>query len=166
MPKNPTLNQRIQWHVDHARECACRPIPRKIQAILKERKPKLVVGVLVKNKNKYLLVKEKIEGGKFWWLIPGGKVEFGESLEDSAKREITEETGIKPKKIKYLCFKEALFPQFNYHTVIFFFMAETNKVKLEEDIEGKVIEADWFTKKGAKKLHLVDSAEWLFKQLK
>jgi len=165
MPKRASLNQKIQWHVDHARECGCRPIPPKLQEKLKERKPKLVVGVLAKNKNKYLLVKEKIEGGKFWWLIPGGKVEFGESIEDAARREIAEETGIKPKKLKFLCFKEALFPEFNYHTVIFFFMAQTSKTKLGKDIEGKVLEASWFTKKEAAKLHLVDSAEWLFKWL-
>jgi hypothetical protein len=32
MPKNPTLEQRIQWHIAHAANCACRPIPPKLQA--------------------------------------------------------------------------------------------------------------------------------------
>lgn len=27
MPKNPTLKQRIAWHIEHAKFCACRPIP-------------------------------------------------------------------------------------------------------------------------------------------
>ena len=31
MPKNPTVNQRIAWHVEHAKHCACRPIPPKLQ---------------------------------------------------------------------------------------------------------------------------------------
>lgn len=162
MPKNATLNQRIQWHVDHARECACRPIPKNIQNKLLERKPKLVVGVLAKNKNKYLLAKEILEGGKTWWIVPGGKVEFGETIEDAAKREILEETGIKAKRLKFLCFKEALFPEYNYHTVIFFFLVETRQNKIGKDVEGKVLEAGWFTRKEAKKLPLVDSAKWLF----
>ncbi len=26
MPKNPTLDQRVRWHLEHARHCGCRPI--------------------------------------------------------------------------------------------------------------------------------------------
>jgi hypothetical protein len=32
MPKNPTLQQKIEWHVEHARKCGCRPIPTSIQS--------------------------------------------------------------------------------------------------------------------------------------
>lgn len=166
MPRKATSNQKIQWHVDHVRECGCRPIPPKIIEKMKERKPKLVVGVLVKNKNKYLLAKEKVEDGKFWWLVPGGKVEFGESIEEAAKREILEETGIIAKKVEFLCFKEALFPKYNYHTVIFFFLVETKQTKLSKDTDGKVQESKWFTKKEALKLPLIDSAKWLFDWMK
>ena len=31
MPKNPTLDQRIAWHLDHARHCGCRPIAGKLR---------------------------------------------------------------------------------------------------------------------------------------
>ncbi len=31
MPKNPTLDQRIAWHLDHAKNCGCRPIAGKIR---------------------------------------------------------------------------------------------------------------------------------------
>ena len=27
MPKKPTLEQRIEWHKEHAKFCSCRPIP-------------------------------------------------------------------------------------------------------------------------------------------
>lgn len=30
MPKNPTLDQRVAWHVAHARNCACRKLEGKI----------------------------------------------------------------------------------------------------------------------------------------
>lgn len=40
MPKNPTLEQRIAWHIEHKRNCACREIPEKImKAITEQNKP-------------------------------------------------------------------------------------------------------------------------------
>ena len=165
MPARATLNQRIQWHADHARECGCRPIPHSIKDKMNERKPKLVVGILVRNKDKFLLAKETLEGGKDYWIVPVGKVEFGETIEDAAKREILEETGVKAKKLNFLTYKEAIFPEYNYHTVIFFFETKTNRTKTEKDVEGKVIEAKWFTKKDALKLPLVESAKWLFEEV-
>ncbi len=27
MPKRSTMDERISWHLEHARECGCRPIP-------------------------------------------------------------------------------------------------------------------------------------------
>jgi hypothetical protein len=32
IPRNPSLAQRIEWHLTHARECGCRPIPPKLLA--------------------------------------------------------------------------------------------------------------------------------------
>ena len=164
MPKKATPEQKLQWHVNHFRECGCREIPQSIRKMMKLRKPKLIVAVLAKNSNKYLLAREKLESGRDRWLVPGGKVEFGESLEDAAKRELEEETGIKAEKLTFICFKEALFPEYNYHTVIFFYSTETKQSKLGKDIEGKVQESKWFTFSEAKKLQLVESAEWLFKE--
>ena len=36
MPKNPSLEQRINWHSAHARNCACRPLPEKLKKEIKE----------------------------------------------------------------------------------------------------------------------------------
>lgn len=51
-----------------------------------------VVGVYLEQNGKILMVQEK---GQAWglWCIPLGHVDKGESLEDSAKREVMEETG-------------------------------------------------------------------------
>ncbi len=38
MPKNPTMEQRIAWHIDHAKNCACRPIPEKLREEMERRK--------------------------------------------------------------------------------------------------------------------------------
>jgi hypothetical protein len=41
MPKRTTVEQRIKWHINHARNCSCRPIPQKIQVLIDERKGKV-----------------------------------------------------------------------------------------------------------------------------
>ena len=38
MPKKATLEQRIQWHVEHQKNCACREMPTAIQKAVKETK--------------------------------------------------------------------------------------------------------------------------------
>jgi hypothetical protein len=37
MPVNPTLDQRVAWHVEHAAACGCRPMPASVLAALQER---------------------------------------------------------------------------------------------------------------------------------
>jgi len=37
MPKNPTLEQRMKWHLEHSNHCACRPIPGKLLVEIKKR---------------------------------------------------------------------------------------------------------------------------------
>jgi hypothetical protein len=34
MPKNPTAEQRIAWHVAHTANCACRPISKGVAALI------------------------------------------------------------------------------------------------------------------------------------
>ena len=40
MPKNPTVEQRITWHLAHQEHCACRPIPDKLKAVIAGRQRK------------------------------------------------------------------------------------------------------------------------------
>ncbi len=46
MPKNPTVDQRIAWHVEHAKNCACREMPPKLKELIESRgaapKPRVV----------------------------------------------------------------------------------------------------------------------------
>jgi hypothetical protein len=38
MPKNPTLDERVMWHVAHAKNCSCRPLHGKILEEIRKRK--------------------------------------------------------------------------------------------------------------------------------
>lgn len=42
MPKNPTFQQRIDWHLAHQQNCGCRPgLPEKLKEEMKKRKIKI-----------------------------------------------------------------------------------------------------------------------------
>lgn len=56
--------------------------------------PQVGVGAVVIKDEKILLVKRKNPPQKGQWAIPGGKVEFGETMQKAAEREILEETGL------------------------------------------------------------------------
>lgn len=56
--------------------------------------PIVGVGAVVIYNSKVLLVQRGTEPYKGLWCIPGGKVEFGETLQQASEREILEETGI------------------------------------------------------------------------
>lgn len=50
--------------------------------------------LVIDKKEKLLLVKRNIEPKKGYWCLPGGFIELGETPEQSALRELKEETGL------------------------------------------------------------------------
>lgn len=56
--------------------------------------PQLGVGAVVFHEDCVLLVKRNSPPAIHQWAIPGGKVNFGETLQAAAEREILEETGL------------------------------------------------------------------------
>ncbi len=96
-----------------------------------------VVGVLIYNhKNEVLLVKNP----KFLdhWTIPGGKVNKGESIEETAKREIKEETSLEISNLKFISLKNSLdykfFPK-GKHYVLLNFIAKEDGGKIKKSRE-------------------------------
>lgn len=56
--------------------------------------PRVGVGVLVLRDGLVLLGRRLGSHGAGTWSAPGGRLEFGESIEDCARRELLEETGL------------------------------------------------------------------------
>lgn len=53
----------------------------------------IVVNCILRQNNQILMLNKPRRG---WWVAPGGKVEFGESLSEAVIREFQEETGLLP----------------------------------------------------------------------
>lgn len=73
------------------------------------RYPIPTVGALVEQAGRVLLVRtDKWRG---LWGVPGGKVEWGESLEEALRREFREEVGLELKGVRLALVQEALFSE-------------------------------------------------------
>ncbi|OGY78800.1 MAG: hypothetical protein A3B74_03375 [Candidatus Kerfeldbacteria bacterium RIFCSPHIGHO2_02_FULL_42_14] len=126
-------------------------------------RPKIIASALVENNGRYLFAKETLEDGEDYWIVPGGKVEFGESLETAAKREMKEETHLDIAIVRFIAFQEAIHVQHDYHTIIFFFLARPKT--LEMRLDSKILEAKFFAPEEFSSLRFVESARWLLRKL-
>jgi ADP-ribose pyrophosphatase YjhB (NUDIX family) len=125
--------------------------------------PRIISAIVLMKDDKVMLEKEVLEDDKEHWIFPGGGVDFGETIEEAGIREIKEELGLNVRIKEFLGFKEIIRTQFNYHTVIFFFIAEP----LDDDITKieKVLDAKYFTPNEALGLSIVDSARWAIEEI-
>ncbi len=62
----------------------------------------LSIDALIIRNGKILLIKRGIEPYKDFWALPGGHVDFNETVEEAVKRETEEETNLKVVSLKLL----------------------------------------------------------------
>ncbi|WP_312464265.1 nucleotide triphosphate diphosphatase NUDT15, partial [Pantoea endophytica] len=79
--------------------------------------PQVGIGVLVFRDGKLLLGQRKGSHGAGDWSAPGGHLEFGESPEACARREVLEETGLQLGKLQNGAFVSDVFPEVNKHYI-------------------------------------------------
>ena len=70
--------------------------------------PQLAVSAAIFREGKILLVRRARSPGKGFYSLPGGRVEFGESLHAALHREVDEETGLKIEIIGLAGWREVL----------------------------------------------------------
>jgi len=82
--------------------------------------PRVGVGVIVVRNELILLGERKSAHGFATWAPPGGHLEFGETVEDCAKRETLEETGLVLDSVSPGPFTNDIFAAENKHYVTLF----------------------------------------------
>ena len=114
---------------------------------MEEQKKKIGVGfgVMILKDNKILLGKRhedpekasSLLNGAGTWTMPGGKLHFGETFEEGARRETMEETGIKLNNVDVICFNNDMVETAHFITMGLF----------SDDFEGEpqILEPDEIT---------------------
>ena len=91
--------------------------------ILRNDRPRIRVAGIVIQENSILLI-QHIKNEKKYWLVPGGGVDWGESLEDALIREYKEETNLDIEVKEFLFFSEAISPDKNKHVINLYFLVK------------------------------------------
>ncbi len=119
--------------------------------------PRIGSAAVVVKDGKVLLGKRNKKNAYGKWVIPGGRVDWGETIRDAAVREIKEETGLDIKVKELLFHKEIIALHADYHRVVFFHLAEP----LTEDITtgDDLSEAGFFTIDEIRHMDTVASVE-------
>jgi 8-oxo-dGTP diphosphatase len=86
-------------------------------------RPRVGVSVLVVGGNRILLGQRLKEPNRGLWVLPGGGVDLYETAEDTARREILEETGAKIAVRQLVGVSEIVRPS-EEHRIILTFLAE------------------------------------------
>ncbi|TDT68647.1 ADP-ribose pyrophosphatase YjhB (NUDIX family) [Hypnocyclicus thermotrophus] len=97
-----------------------------------------VAGILVKE-GKLLLIQHK-KNGKEYWLLPGGGVDFGETMQKALKREFIEETNLNIRVNDLLFISEAIDPNGEKHIINFFFEVEYSSGILKLSKEKRLVD--------------------------
>ena len=107
--------------------------------------PKVGVGVIIIKDNKILFGQRKNAHGEDTWSVPGGHLEFNELIEECAKREVFEETGIEIKNLKMGPFTNDIFKEEEKHYITIYVIADYDSGEVEVKEPDRMIEWNWFS---------------------
>lgn len=109
-----------------------------------------VGGVILDEQGRVLLVKHVPEKKGFWagkYICPGGRLEYGETLDNGVRREVCEETGLDIKILRWLAPMERIIrnPDGSIadHVIYLDVLAQVAKGKFKPSSD--VGEGDWFS---------------------
>lgn len=86
--------------------------------------PNTRVSVIVINGEGQILLVKHRKGARQYWVLPGGRLEYGEDFQECGVREVKEETGLDVEIEKIVFLSEAIAPDRSRHIVNVFLCAK------------------------------------------
>lgn len=106
--------------------------------------PRVGVGVFIIKNGVFLMGKRVGEHGKGSWSVPGGWLEYQESFEDAAKREVREETGVEIKDVRFAALTNNVFRNEDIHSLTVWMMADWKSGDPTINEPDKFVDQQWF----------------------
>lgn len=106
-------------------------------------RPQVGMGIFVFKKGNFIMLQRLGAHGSNTWSIPGGHIEFGESFEETAKREVKEETNLNIKNIRFGAVTNDYFASENKHYITIWMISEWASGKEEIVEPDKCINLTW-----------------------
>lgn len=107
-------------------------------------RPHVGLGVLIRRGSTILLGKRKNAYGEGMWGAPGGHLEYGETFDLCALREIEEEVGVKVKNMMFATATNDVFVQENKHYVTIIMVADWKNGEAEVKEKDRFECWQWF----------------------
>lgn len=80
-------------------------------------RPNFRVSVIVVNDKEEILLVQHKKSNRYYWVLPGGRIEYGEDFSTCAVRELKEETNLDIKFGKVVFLSEAIAPDKSRHII-------------------------------------------------
>ncbi len=110
--------------------------------------PRIGVGAVVFHEGKVLLVRRGQPPAEGLWTIPGGRLEWGETLQQATERELLEETGIICEALKPVFIFDSITHdstgEVKYHYVIVDY--EARYISGEPKASDDALDAQWISR--------------------
>lgn len=103
------------------------------------------VGVFVFKNGKFLIQRRKGSHGEGTWSLPGGHLEFGESFEETARREVREESNLEIKNVRFGAVTNDHFVDENKHYVTIWMLSDWDSEELKNMEPEKCTAQMWCT---------------------
>ena len=93
------------------------PFPRGRKFNPASQRPNFRVSVIIVNSKEEILLVQHKKANRYYWVLPGGRIEYGEDFATCGVRELKEETNLDIKFEKVVFLSEAIAPDRSRHII-------------------------------------------------
>ena len=111
---------------------------------MSDKQVRVGIAAFVLRDGKFLMQQRKGSHGEGTWSTPGGHLDFGESFEDTARREVKEETGMDITNVRFGAITNDLFVNEGKHYVTIWMISDWARGEPYITEPDKCVAQGWF----------------------